>query len=449
MTFQTALFTDLYELTMLQAYHQEGMQQEAVFDLYVRHLPQNRNLLVACGLEQCLEYLEQIRFSEDSLDYLRSLHLFSSEFLDYLSSFRFTGQVRAVPEGTVVFPGEPLLEVSGPIAEAQLAETYLLNQMTFQTAIASKGIRMVLAAEGRSLVDFGSRRAHGSDAALKAARALYVSGFDSTSNVLAGHLFGIPVSGTMAHSYIQAHDSEREALESFLRTFPETVVLVDTYDTAAGVRRAAEAANSVPGARLRGVRLDSGDLAELSKQARSILDKAGLVDVQVVASGGLDEAEIAALLKAGALIDAFGVGTAAVVSDDAPTLDSAYKLVSYAGKPRMKLSTGKDTLPGRKQVFRRYINGQMVEDVIGLADEEQEGEPLLRDVMVNGSRTDAGSESIDQARERVIRQLRELPSRLRTLERAERPYSPTITSALKKTLHEVRDEITREAEAGD
>ena len=333
-----ALFTDLYELTMLQAYFNEGMEEEAVFDLFVRHLPPGRNFLVACGLEQVLSYLEKLIFSAESLTYLNTLKLFSAPFLDYLADFRFEGDVRAVPEGSIVFPSEPLLEVTAPMPQAQLIETYLLNQITFQTVIASKAARTVLAADGRTLVDFGSRRAHGSDAALKAARALYIAGYDSTSNVLAGQLFGLPVAGTQAHSYIEAHDSEIESFRAFLSTYPETVLLIDTYETATALRSIADLQSESGGLRLRAVRIDSGDLAGQAGQARRALDDAGLQTVNIFATGDLDEHGIDALLRAQAPIDAFGVGTAAVVSSDAPTLDSIYKLASYNGKPRMKLS---------------------------------------------------------------------------------------------------------------
>jgi nicotinate phosphoribosyltransferase len=328
--------------------------------------------------------------------------------------------------------------------QAQLVETYLLNQVTFQTVIATKGARIVLAANGRRLVDFGSRRAHGSDAALKAARALYISGFDSTSNALAGRLYGIPVAGTMAHSYIQAHDSESEAFEAFLRSFPETVVLVDTYDTEEGVRTAADVARRHANARLRAVRLDSGDLSELSNRSREILDGAGLQAVEVFASGGLDEYEISTLLASGAPIDAFGVGTAAVVSGDAPALDSVYKLVSYASWPRIKLSTDKATLPGKKQVFRRHSNGRMAGDTIALAGEDVDGNPLLQEVMTNGLRMDAGRTTISDAREVVRRQLDQLPPALRGLEAASEQYAPAISAGIQNQLVELRAALSRQ-----
>jgi nicotinate phosphoribosyltransferase len=435
------LFTDLYELTMLQAYFNEAMHEEAVFDLFIRGLPPERNFLVAAGLQQVLEYLEDLNFSAESLVYLETLKLFSDDFLEYLSDLHFTGQVRAIPEGTVVFADEPLLEVAAPMPQAQLIETYLLNQITFQTLIASKGARAVLAARGKTLVDFGSRRAHGSDAALKAARALYLAGYDSTSNVLAGERYGIPVAGTMAHSYIQAHDTEAEAFQEFVRSFPDTVLLIDTYDTVEGVRRAIETARAMGRPNIRAVRLDSGDLFELSTTARRILDSAGFKDIGVFASGGLDELEINRLLAAGAPIDAFGVGTSAVVSSDAPALDSVYKLVSYAGRPRIKLSTGKVTLPGRKQVFRRSRNGRFEEDEIALANERLEGEPLLVEVMRDGRRTSEGLAMLLGARERTKSQLAGLPPEIGNLEPALTLYPVKRSRALALELEQLRQSV--------
>jgi nicotinate phosphoribosyltransferase len=436
-----ALFTDLYELTMLQAYFNEGMDDEAVFDLFIRVLPAERNFLVAAGLEQVLEYLEDLHFSKESLAYLETLKLFSGDFLDYLSEFRFAGDVWAIPEGTVVFADELLLEVAAPMPQAQLIETYLLNQITFQTLIASKGARAVLAARGKTLVDFGSRRAHGSDAALKAARALYLVGYDSTSNALAGKRYGIPIAGTMAHSYIQAHDTEAEAFREFVRSFPETVLLVDTYDTVEGVGRAIEIAQAMGRPHVRAVRLDSGDLLALSKAARQMLDAAGFGAIRIFASGGLDEGEIDRLLASGAPIDAFGVGTSAVVSSDAPALDSAYKLVSYAGRPRIKLSTGKVTLPGRKQVFRRSRNGRFESDEIALSDERLEGERLLVEVMRNGRRTTEGVSTLSEARERAKAQLACLPPEMGNLEPSLTPYPVKRSRALELELEQLRQSV--------
>ncbi|MBX6365994.1 MAG: nicotinate phosphoribosyltransferase, partial [Gemmatimonadetes bacterium] len=349
-----ALLTDLYELTMLQAYWRERMDAEAVFSLHVRKLPPERNYLLACGVEDALRQLAALRFTRPALDYLGTLGLFRDEFLDWLGRLRFTGDVYAVPEGTPVFPPAPLLEVVAPLPEAQLAETLVLNRIHFQTVLASKAARVVRAAAGRPVVDFALRRMPGIDAGVTGARAFYVAGVASTSDVLAGARYGIPVAGTMAHSYVQAHDDELEAFRRFASLYPETTLLVDTYDTLRGVdaviRLAAELGDAF---RVRAIRLDSGDLAELARESRRRLDEAGLTGVRIFASGGLDEYAIAALVRSGAPIDAFGVGTRMGVSSDAPALDGmAYKLTEYAGRGRTKLSTGKFVYPGRKQVWR-------------------------------------------------------------------------------------------------
>jgi nicotinate phosphoribosyltransferase len=353
-----ALLTDLYELTMVDAYLAEGLEEEAVFSLFVRRLPRRRNYLVACGLELALSILERLRFSESALSYLASLGLFSERLLCWLRDFEFTGDVHAVAEGTPVFPLEPLLEVVAPLPQAQLVETVIMNQVHFQTVAASKAARMVAAAAGRTIVDFGARRMPGCDAGIKVARAAYVAGVESTSNVLAGQLFGIPVAGTMAHSYVQAHATQLDAFRSFARRYPRTVLLVDTYDTLGGVRDVVRLARELgPAFQVTAVRLDSGDLLELSRSARRLLDDAGLRHVGIFASGGLDEDAIAQFVHQGAPIDGFGVGTALGVSEDAPALDMAYKLVSYAQRGCIKLSPGKALLPGRKQVFRLEQDG--------------------------------------------------------------------------------------------
>jgi len=412
----TALLTDLYELNMLQAYHAEGMHDTAVFDLFMRRLPPNRDYLVACGLEHVLHYLETFRFEGHHLDYLHSLNRFSPSFIDYLSTLRFTGDVHAVPEGTVVFANEPLLEVVAPIGEAQIIETFVMNQIHIATLAASKAARVVKAARGRTVVDYGVRRMHGMDAGVKAARAFYIAGVDGTSNVLAGQVYGIPVSGTMAHSYIQAHDSEYEAFEKFLRTVPEAILLVDTYDTLEGVRQVIQLARSMGSDfRATGIRLDSGDLATLAKESRRLLDEAGLSKLKIVASSNLDEYEIEKLLEAGAPIDGFGVGTRMGVSSDAPSLDSVYKLVEYAGKGRVKRSPGKETLPGRKQIFRQ--DGR---DILGRHDEQIAGTPLLEPRMIGGRRVGRGP-SLEEIREYCKQQLQTLLAS---------PYAVTISAAL-------------------
>ncbi|MFO7813803.1 MAG: nicotinate phosphoribosyltransferase, partial [Pelovirga sp.] len=335
------LFTDLYELTMAQAYFDEEMTADAVFSLFVRRLPPQRNFLLACGLDSVLDYLENLRFDEDDLAYLASLEKFSDSFLAHLRNFRFSGTVFAVPEGTPIFADEPIVEIVAPILEAQIIETFIMNQIHVQTVLSSKAQRMVIAAQGRPVVDFGPRRMHGIDAALKAARAFHIGGVAATSNVLAGKLYQVPVAGTMAHSYIQAHDDEREAFRRFACLYPETVLLVDTYDTLEGVRRVIELAGILGDQfNVSAVRLDSGDLLDLSKQVRTLLDQAKLGQVEIFASGGLNEDKITELISAGAPVDGFGVGTSMGVSKDAPDLDIAYKLCEYAGKGRLKLSPG-------------------------------------------------------------------------------------------------------------
>jgi nicotinate phosphoribosyltransferase len=407
------LLVDLYELTMGESYVAEGLaERQATFSLFFRTLPAGWGYALASGLEGALAYLEELRFTDDDLAYLEGTGLFREPFLDRLRSFRFGGSVRALREGTAAFPNEPLLEVTGPLLEAQLVETVLLNGIHLHTLVASKAARSVEAAQGRLLVDFALRRTHGGEAGLAVARASYLAGFDATSNVLAGRLYGIPTAGTMAHSYVEAFGDELEAFRAFARAYPDdAILLVDTYDTLEGTRRAAEVAGELAAGdhRLRGVRLDSGDLAALSRGARAILDEAGFEDAMVFASGGLDEHAIAELVAADAPIGGFGVGTKMGVSADAPFLDVAYKLVELDGRPVLKLSTGKASLPGRKQVWR--VAGEF--DTIGLADEGCEGEPLLREVMRDGRTT--WTEPLDAMRERARRERASLPGPVRAL----------------------------------
>ncbi|HEX2051087.1 MAG TPA: nicotinate phosphoribosyltransferase [Actinomycetota bacterium] len=427
-----ALLTDLYELTMAASYHAHGMNEPATFDLFVRKLPERRNFLVACGLEQALSYLETLRFDDDSIAYLRSLEMFDDGFLSFLGDLRFTGDVHAVAEGEIVFDREPLLRVTAPMIEAQIVETFLLNGVTFQTMIASKAARVALAARGRDFVDFSPRRDHAADAAIKAARAAYVGGAAATSNVLAGRLYGIPVNGTMAHSYVMAFEDERTAFRTFARDFPDrAVLLIDTFDVEEGARIAADVARELAaeGSRLRGVRIDSGELGELARAVRKILDYEGLHDVRIVVSGDLDEVRVAGLIDDGAPVDAFGVGTQLGTSADAPTLGGVYKLVSDAHGPKMKFSAGKATLPGRKQVFRTTAGGRLHHDVIALEDEPVDGEPLLHPVMANGRRT-APPEGLDAIRTRCRAGLERLPERLRVLDPATEPYPVTLSPRL-------------------
>jgi nicotinate phosphoribosyltransferase len=384
-----ALLTDLYQLTMAACYFDQGMAEEATFSLFIRKYPAQRGYFVTAGLAEALDYLESLKFTADDLAYLKGTGLFRDDFLDYLEGFRFTGEVFALPEGSLFFKDEPILEVSGPILEAQLAETFIINAVSFQTLIASKASRSVQAARGRPLIDFSLRRTQGTDAGLKVARASYLAGFLGTSNVLAGKLYGLPIFGTMAHSYITSFTQEIEAFRIFSRVFPlSTTLLIDTYDNLAGARHAAKVAKEMEarGERLQYVRLDSGDMAAISKEVRQILDEAGLDYVRILASGSFDEHKITQVLAAGGQIDSFAVGTKMGVSADAPFFDIAYKLVKYGGRPVMKLSTGKVTLVDKKQIFRHYDGqGQMLRDVIARRDEEVAGAaPLLRPVMRRG-----------------------------------------------------------------
>ena len=438
----SALFTDLYELTMAQAYAAEHMNQLAVFELTFRKLPPNRNYIVAAGIADVLEFLSTFRFATEELDYLRQRGEFSEDFLSRLKDLEFSGDVYALPEGTLVFPNEPIIQVIAPVMEAQLMETFVLNQIHFQSLAVAKAARVVEAAKGRSVVDFGSRRAHGTDAAIKVARATYLAGGAGTSNVLAGRIYGIPVFGTMAHSYVQAHDSELASFEMFAALYPETTLLVDTYDTLEGVRRVIHLSRMLEDRfRVRAVRLDSGDLGALAFEARKMLDQAGLKHVTIFASSSLDEYEIQRLVNSGAPIDAFGVGTKLAVMEDASHLDMAYKLVEYGGKGRLKLSTSKVLYPGRKQVFRQIEDGRMICDVIGRHDEQLPGEPLLQPVMRLGLRTT--SPHLEDSRRRLQRELARLPPQFRRLDPAPAPYLIHFSECLYKDLAAIRSEIAR------
>ena len=433
-----ALFTDLYQLTMLQAYFEERMTERAVFSLFVRRLPPNRNFLIACGLDTVLDYLETLRFSQHDLAYLGTLKIFSDRFLARLAEFRFTGDVHAVREGTPIFANEPILEVEAPLPEAQLIETYVMNQVHLQTMLASKAHRVVEAARHRSVIDFGARRMHGTDAALSAARAFWIAGVNATSNVLAGNRFGIPVAGTLAHSYIQAHGDEAAAFRAFSDLYPDTVLLIDTYDTLTGIEKVIDLSKELgEDFKVRAVRLDSGDLLDLSLQVRDALDQAGLSRVQIFASGSLDEYEIDALLTSGAPIDGFGVGTAMGVSADAPYLDIVYKLTSYAGDGRVKLSANKPVLPGRKQVFRISDGDRDTGDTIARADEDLPGRPLLSPVVRDGERLIPPTANLAEIRSYTAEQIARLPKAVRSLPEADPPYPVRISPELNAYHHEV------------
>lgn len=456
------LITDLYELTMAAAYFENGLHHRAVFELFTRRLPKPRAYLIVAGLEQALEYLSTLRFTSDQIDYLRehpSFNRVSDEFFEYLGELKFTGDVWAMPEGTAAFGMEPLLRITAPIIEAQIVETFLLSTMNFQTMIASKAARIVTAAGGRNIVEFGTRRAHGTEAGLLAARAAYIGGCVGTSNVEAGHLFGIATFGTLAHSFVMSFDDEDEAFRAFLKVFPETAtVLVDTYDTIDAVKRLArDFGSSIPA-----VRLDSGDLLELSKQVRKILDDAGMINTKIFASGDLNEYKIRDLISSGARIDSFGVGTELATSYDSPALSGVYKLTALEENGRMsmriKLSHDKETYPGPKQVWRfSDSNGNYMRDLIALADEAHPTDrcqPLLERVMEQGrpveragdqrssqsesSVKQAGLTALNDARERARDELKRLPEELLLLE-----SEPTYSVSFSKRLVEERETLER------
>jgi nicotinate phosphoribosyltransferase len=444
----SGLLTDLYELTMAAGYLQTGFEARATFELFVRNLPPHRNYLIAAGLEQALDFLEHVNFNDEEIAYLRSHHVFQyigPEFFEYLRTFRFSGDVWAVPEGTLVFPGEPMLRVSAPISEAQIMETYLLATLGYQTMIASKTARVVTAAEGRRVVEFGARRAHSAQAGLFAARAAAIGGSVGSSNVLAGQQFGVYTYGTQAHSWVMAHDDEADAFAHFLDAFPERAfLLLDTYNVHDAVKKIIRM-----GRKPAGVRLDSGDVAKDSRWVRRELDKAGWQDVRIFASGDLDEYEIAELLAKGAAIDSFGVGSALATPSDAPLLNLVYKLVEVdrAGKIQgaAKLTQAKVTYPGRKQVFRHASrDGQYESDRIALDNEPANGgKPLLVPVMKNGRRI-APPESIERLRERCVAELECLPERYRRIDR-KADYPVRYSKQLEKLLDKIRKRVRRSA----
>jgi nicotinate phosphoribosyltransferase len=437
------LLTDLYELNMIQAYLDRGEDSEAVFEFFVRRLPPRRGFLLAAGLEDALDYLETLKFSAADIDWLKSTGRFRDNLLDYLKTFRFTGDVHAIPEGSVCFPNEPLIRITAPLPQAQLVETRLINILHYQTLIASKAARMVLAAPGKILSDFGLRTAHGAEAGLYSARASYLAGFAGAANVLAGEKYGVPIVGTMAHSFVQVHDDETTAFEDFARARPEGVILlIDTYDTEAGARKVVELAPRLKkdGITIRGVRIDSGDLAESARKVRAILDAGGLKDVVILVSGGITEDVLQTMMKERAPIDGFGIGVNLAASVDVPALDCAYKLQEYAGKPKRKLSEGKATWPGRKQVWRAYsTDGRMSGDILSIESDRQLGEALIVPVMRNGKRI-APAPTLAQIRERAARDLARLPEPLRKLEPGDYPVK--VADAL-KALAKQADALTR------
>jgi len=444
-----SLFTDFYELTMCASYFDNKKFEPATFDLFIRRLPENRSYFLFAGLEQVLLFLKSVKFTEKHLAYLKKQG-FDQQFLDYLRNFKFTGDVWAVPEGTVAFPCEPLIRVTAPIIEAQLVETFLLNTVNLQTTIATKASRVVHAAKGKAVIEFGLRREHGIDAGMKVARCSYIAGCQGTSNVLAGLAYGIPVFGTMAHSFVMSYEKEVDAFGAFAKTFPaNSTLLIDTYDDLAGAEKAAMVAKELEkkGCRLGGVRLDSGDLAEISKQVRKLLDDRGLRYVRIFASGDLDEFRIAELLKNGAKIDAFGVGTKMGTSADKPYVDVIYKLcetMSESGNfsPIMKLSEGKATLPGRKQVYRfKDKNGSFAKDEITLADEKVKGEPLLVKVMEKGEII-YDLPALDEIRATAAENLSKLPEKYKKLTGAP-TYPVKLSQDLEKLIRKLKKKLTK------
>jgi nicotinate phosphoribosyltransferase len=438
---EVALLTDLYELTVSATFFAHGYNEPASFELSLRRLPQGRGFMIAAGVERLLEALEEYSFNAEALAHLESLKLFEPAFLEFLSKLRFTGSVRALPEGTIYFANEPILEIRAPLIEGQLLETLILNQLGYASVVATKAARCFAVAGGRRLVDFGPRRAHGADASLIAARSSYLAGFHGSASVLAGKRYGIPIFGTMSHSMVMAHEHERDAFTDFVDSFPNlSTLLVDTYDTVHGVQNATAVAIKLreTGAKIQAIRLDSGNLEDLSRKARRILDQAGLKDIAIVASGNLDEYKIAELVDAGAPIDAFGVGTSLAVSDDAPSADFTYKLTEYHGHGRLKTSAGKISTPGRKQLFRAYSpSGAFYADLVGIVDETattvaREFKPapaktvqLLEPMFEAGKRL-MPRPTLADARERVMNGLTALEARYKMLRRpAEFPVRTT------------------------
>ena len=429
----SVLLTDLYELTMLQAYFAQRMNGTAVFECFVRKLPAQRNFLLAAGLEQVLDYLLQLSFSADELDWLRQCGRFRPEFVDSLAELHFTGDVDAMPEGTIFFADEPIVRITAPLREAQLVESRVMNLLHYETLVASKAVRCVLAAPSALLVDFGLRRAHGAEAGLLSARASYLAGFSGTATVEAGRRFGIPTYGTMAHSYVQAHAEEAVAFENFAKTQPENaVLLIDTYDTERAAHKVVALASKLAaqGISIKGVRIDSGDLGEHAWRVRSILDAAGLTAVTIFASGNLDEYRLQELVRSHAPIDGFGIGTRMNTSADVPYLDCAYKLEEYEGQPRRKRSEGKATWPGPKQAYRRYDRGgRLAGDMLALAVDQAPGTPLLESVLRGGQRP-TPPPTLAATRGRVKAELERLPEPLRALEDA-RPYLVEVAPSVR------------------
>lgn len=431
---ELALLTDLYQLTMIQAYWKEGIHDTpATFSLFFRQLPPSRRFILACGQQHAAAKLSQLHFNDAAIEKLASTGRFDDDFLNWLANWRFSGDIWAVPEGTPLFPHQPLLEVDAPIAEAQLLESLIMNLVQLETVLASKAARIVWAAGNRPVVDFGMRRVHGIDAAVRGVRAYKTAGLSGTSNVLGGLRHDLPLSGTMAHSYVLAHDDEPSAFRAFARHYPNTTLLVDTYDTLEGVRHVIDMLRDLPDLSVGAVRLDSGDLGQLAVKARALLDDAGFTDIKIIASSGLDEHGIAELVAQEVPIDAFGVGTQMGVSADAPVIDLSYKLVEYAGQPRAKHSPGKISLPTRKQIYRRKdAAGRYIGDTIAQRDEtDVPGQALLSPVVRNGVIIPDTMAQAHQARARVADALPRFPASVTALEQGESDYPVELSDTLK------------------
>ena len=441
-----ALLTDLYQMTMAQGYFQSRKLGPATFSLFIRTYPPGRGYFVSAGLADVLRYLEEFAFHSESIDYLHSTGIFADEFLDFLRGVRFTGEVWAIPEGRLFFKDEPILEIQAPIIEAQLVETFAINQINLQTLIATKAARCVHAAQGRSVVDFSLRRAHGIDAGLKVGRACYIGGCAATSNVLAGKLYGIPIVGTMAHSFVTSFENEIDAFRIFVASFPDnSTLLIDTYDTVAGAAKAVKIAQEMAarGECLQGVRIDSGDLLQLAREVRHVFDEAGFKDVKIIGSGGLDEYDLAELSRVNAPYDSYGVGTRMGVSADAPWFDMAYKLVEHNRRSVLKLSTGKATSPGRKQIFRFMKGGKrLAKDVIALREENYQGaEPLLKKVMERGKSIHSHP-PLKDIRECFVEEFKHLDAGHKDIQ-SPRPYPVEISPRLKRLQEEIERQVAR------
>lgn len=430
-----ALLTDLYELTMAQVYFEKNINGTAVFNFFIRPT-KNRNYFLNAGLELLIDYLLNIRFSEEDIYFLKSTGKFTEGFLDYLRNFKFTGNLYAVEEGEIVFANEPIVQVEAPIIQAQIIETFLINTLQISILVATKALRCYSVAKNALLIDFGLRRAHGTDAGMIAARSSYIGGFAGTSNLLAGKVFGIPTYGTMAHSFIMAHQTEEEAFKNFAEVYPDnTIFLVDTYDTINGVKNAIKVANKL-GIRIKGIRIDSGDLYILSREARRILDENGFKDAIILASGGINEYKIKELMEKNAPIDGFGVGTELDTSSDLPYLDCAYKLVEYNDRPVIKLSRKKITVPYKKQIYRLYRNNRIFKDIIAHYDEQIEGVKLLKLYIENGNLV-RRLPSLKEIRELSLINFQKLPETFKSLNQ-NMTLTPEISQRLLKATEELK-----------